>query len=59
MENYLNTDEVDILINEPMGESLLGSKVLLRDLNSDNVADIIIGAPGISKFKVLMREMYI
>ncbi len=50
-DSYINSEEIDILINEPMGESLLGSKVLLEDLNADEIPDIIIGAPGISKLK--------
>ncbi len=47
----INSDKIDILISEPMGEALLGSKILLEDLNADQIPDIILGAPGISKTK--------
>ncbi len=50
-DSYIDSEEIDILINEPMGESLLGSKIILEDLNADEVPDIILGAPGISKSK--------
>lgn len=34
-------------ISGPIGEAFMGATLLLRDLNADNKADIIIGAPGI------------
>ncbi|OGJ43225.1 hypothetical protein A3B60_01725 [Candidatus Peregrinibacteria bacterium RIFCSPLOWO2_01_FULL_39_12] len=41
----------DIVISEPINQSLIGADVLMANLEGDNKADIIIGAPGISNIK--------
>ncbi len=47
----LNPDMPQILIDDQIGESMIGMNVLLDDLNRDGIGDIIFGAPGISKAK--------
>jgi hypothetical protein len=42
--------DVDIAIEKPLNESILGADVLLKDLNLDNNAEIIMGAPGIGHY---------
>lgn len=37
----------DLVIDDPMSESMAGASLLLKDLNSDNKKEIIIGAPGV------------
>ncbi len=37
----------NVLINNASGESFLGASVLLEDVNNDDLADVIMGAPGI------------
>jgi hypothetical protein len=37
----------DSVIDGPAGEAFMGESVLLKDLNNDAKADIVIGAPGI------------
>jgi len=39
----------DTVIDGPIGEAFLGESVLLKDLNGDSKADVIIGAPGIGE----------
>ena len=41
-------DFADIVINSPSGENFLGANVLMHDLNTDSIPEIILGAPGIS-----------
>lgn len=52
---YLGGDDLsnipDSVISDPLNESLLASSVLLEDINGDNNAEIIIGAPGASLAK--------
>ncbi len=47
----INKKPPDIVIGQPEGEAFLGATVLLKDLNLDNKADIILGAPGIGQSK--------
>ena len=47
----INKKPPDIIIGQPEGEAFLGASVLLKDLNFDTKADIILGAPGIGKSK--------
>ena len=37
----------DSVIDGPIGEAFMGESVLLKDLNNDGKADVVIGAPGI------------
>lgn len=41
----------DVTVSDPIGETLLGQDVLLRDVNGDNRADIVLGAPGVNDVK--------
>lgn len=45
----------DFVIENPLNELLLGSKVLLEDINGDGKSEVIIGAPGIGN-PVSMKE---
>ncbi|MFA6306132.1 MAG: S-layer homology domain-containing protein, partial [Candidatus Gracilibacteria bacterium] len=45
----------DFVIENPLNELLLGSKVLLEDLDNDGQSEVIIGAPGIGN-PVGLRE---
>lgn len=44
----LNIDVPNIIIDDSLGETLIGASVLLEDLNNDAKSEIIIGAPGVS-----------
>lgn len=47
----LNPDTPNIVINDHIGESMIGMNVLLQDLNRDGISDMAFGAPGISQSK--------
>lgn len=44
-------ESTNLMVREPIGETLLGQDVLLRDLNGDSKAEIIMGAPGVNDVK--------
>lgn len=41
----------DVVIDEPAGETFPGASLLLKDVNLDGKADVVIGAPGIASGK--------
>lgn len=43
-----NDESVDLAISHPEGDNLLASDVILRDVNGDSKADVLLGAPGVS-----------
>lgn len=45
----LDEKNPNITIGKPVGESIIGAEIKLKDLNMDGKADVIIGAPGISQ----------
>lgn len=49
--NKINKSAADIVINNPESGAFLGASVIIKDMNSDNLADIILGAPNVATSK--------
>lgn len=49
--NKINKSAANIVIKNPESEAFLGASVILKDMNSDNLQDIILGAPNIATSK--------
>lgn len=45
--DFMKKTFADVSIEGPEGEALMGASLLLSDLNDDQKADLVIGAPGI------------
>ncbi len=42
-----NDNAVDVVIRQPEGSNIIASDVVLRDVNGDSKADVLIGSPGV------------